>query len=204
MLQLLQRRTTRPSFRWEVSDEEARDILLAAYKAEVMYRGMEFRPEDRTFAAIDKAAKFLTSDKRKFGLMIAGTCGNGKTTLMKAIENASSGLSKHLQLTTRMEIFDAKDVAQFSRDYEQFRAFRGRGVVALEDIGREPAEVVTYGNVSNPIVDLIEYRYANLLPTFVTTNLTAKEIREKYGARVADRLNEMFEVLIIPSGTFRK
>lgn len=37
-----------------------------------------------------------------------------------------------------------------------------------------------------------------------TTNLTAGEIRGKYGDRLADRFNEMLEVIVFRNGTYRK
>ena len=40
--------------------------------------------------------------------------------------------------------------------------------------------------------------------TVISTNLTAKEIREKYGERIADRLNEMMNVIIFKNKSFRR
>ena len=67
----------------------------------------------------------------------------------------------------------------------------------------EPTEVVEYGNVLNPIIDLIEYRYLRQLFTLVTTNLTAEQIRKKYGNRIADRFNEMLEVIVFKNQSYR-
>ena len=44
---------------------------------------------------------------------------------------------------------------------------------------------------------------ATLLFTFITTNLTKSQIREKYGNRIADRFNEMLEVIIFKNETYR-
>lgn len=59
------------------------------------------------------------------------------------------------------------------------------------------------GHVVNPISDLIESRYRDQLFTFITTNLTPREIRQKYGNRVADRFNEMTEPVVFENGTYR-
>jgi DNA replication protein DnaC len=104
----------------------------------------------------------------------------------------------------QLRIYDAKDIAQMSSDWDKFKTIRSVPVLAIEDMGREPAEVMSYGNITNPLVDLLEYRYAELLPTIITTNLTAKQIREKYGVRIADRFNEMIDVVIFQSGSYRK
>ena len=77
-------------------------------------------------------------------------------------------------------------------------------MIGLEDIGREATEVMDYGNLISPIIEMIEYRYDHQLFTFITTNLTPKQLREKYGSRIADRFNEMLEVIIFTNETYRK
>lgn len=59
------------------------------------------------------------------------------------------------------------------------------------------------GHVVNPISDLIGSRYRDQLFTFITTNLTPREIRQKYGNRVADRFNEMTEPVVFENDTYR-
>lgn len=54
-------------------------------------------------------------------------------------------------------------------------------MLAIEDMGREPTEVLDYGNILNPVIDLIEYRYDAQLFTVITTNLNKKEIRASMG-----------------------
>jgi DNA replication protein DnaC len=39
--------------------------------------------------------------------------------------------------------------------------------------------------------------------TIITTNLTPAEIREKYGDRIADRMNEMMVKIIFNNPTYR-
>lgn len=77
------------------------------------------------------------------------------------------------------------------------------GVLAIDDVGTEPAEVVDYGNVIEPITELLEARYARGLFTLVTTNLTGKELRQRYGVRLVDRMNEMMHVVVFKNGSFR-
>jgi DNA replication protein DnaC len=65
----------------------------------------------------------------------------------------------------------------------------------IDDIGIEPKEVMDFGTITTPVVDLLEARYNRLKYTFVTTNLTPSELSEKYGPRLADRFREMFHVI---------
>ena len=99
---------------------------------------------------------------------------------------------------------DAKEIAEVAKDIKEFRSLKNRPMLAIEDMGREPTEVLDYGNILNPVIDLIEYRYDAQLFTIITTNLNPKEIRAKYGARVADRFNEMLEKIIFKNSSYRK
>ena len=46
-------------------------------------------------------------------------------------------------------------------------------------------------------------RYEEQRITIITTNLTPNQIREHYGARIADRLNEMADKVIFKNETYR-
>ena len=101
-----------------------------------------------------------------------------------------------------MCIVDAKDIVTTKNEKDK-RNLRSRPLLAIEDMGREPTEVLEYGNVLNPVIDLLEYRYDAQLFTMITTNLNPSEIRQKYGARIADRFNEMFERVIFKNQSYR-
>lgn len=204
---LLQRKTIRRRFKLPITQVQAYDLLLAAYMAEVEYRHREFIGDTETKANIESLARFVTSDGSKFGIMFCGVCGNGKTTLMYALQNVINAVNDAGGFAggkTGMVIADAKKIAQTANNAKEFRALKSQPMLAIEDMGREPAEVLNFGNVLNPVVDLIEYRYDNQLFTAITTNLTGEQIREKYGKRIADRFNEMLHVVIFKNNSYRK
>ena len=210
--QLLRQRSMAEGFRFPLTTEEAYRLLYTAYKAEVQLRGRILKTDAETTRVVAEVARFLTQKQGVLtGLMFCGTCGNGKTTLLRAIQNSLNWLSAHnalpsdyaLQGYNEMTIKDAKQIANEMSRSDKSGRVKQIPVLAIEDMGREPAEVLDFGNVSNPIVDLIEDRYNSRLFTFITTNLTGKQIREKYGARVADRLNEMLHVVVFKNPTFR-
>lgn len=185
--------------------EQARDILLASYQAEVEYRHGHFIEEKRCIESIEQFAKALVKDNPKFGIMLCGTCGNGKTTLLYAFQSALNMLS-NWQLWEEPKgimVIDAKEIAMYAKNVQRFKELRSRDMLGIEDMGREPTEVLDYGNVLSPVIDLLEYRYNQQLFTIITTNLTAEEIRAKYKPRIADRFNEMLEVIIFGNQSFR-
>lgn len=206
-LKLLQRKITKPRFRLPMTEAQAIDLLTAAYMAEVEYRHREFVDDDATRENIRSLARFVTSDGSKFGIMFCGVCGNGKTTLMYALQNVIRLINDcrgFEDSNTCILIADAKDITKTAKDVEKFQTLKSQTMLAIEDMGREPAEVLNFGNVLNPVVDLIEYRYDNQLFTAITTNLTGEQIREKYGKRIADRFNEMLHVVIFKNNSYRK
>ena len=185
--------------------EQAKDILLASYQAEVEYRHGHFIAERRCIESIEQFAKALVKDNPKFGIMLCGTCGNGKTTLLYAFQAALNMLS-NWQLWEEPKgvmIVDAKEIAMYAKNVQRFQELRSRDMLGIEDMGREPTEILDYGNVLSPVIDLLEYRYNQQLFTIITTNLTAEEIRAKYKPRIADRFNEMLEVIIFGNQSFR-
>lgn len=202
---LLQRKTTRGRFRFPLTPEQSYSVLLAAYKAEVSYRKHSFVALQECLDCIMAFAKKLTSENAKFGTMFCGTCGNGKTTLLYAFRAALGYLrdAKMFDEERKITIMGAKDIALSSRDYATLKAIREYPMLAIDDLGREPKEIVEYGNILSPIVDLLEYRYNEQLFTLITTNLTPKEIKDRYGERMTDRFNEMFDKIIFTTGSFR-
>lgn len=204
---LLQRKIIRPRFSFPMTEEQAADFLMASYMAEVEYRHRSFVDDEYTKANVRNLAKFLTSDSSKFGIMFCGICGNGKTTLLYALQSAINEIRRcggFEDSSIGMSIVDAKDIVHYAKDYKSFQELKMRQMIAIEDMGREATEVLDYGNVLNPVIDLIEYRYNNQLFTAITTNLTSKQVSEKYGKRIADRFNEMLEVVIFENATYRK
>lgn len=204
--QLLSRRTIQPRFKLEMTEQQATDILLAAYQAEVEFRRRKFNRDDQTTTHCRQLAQYLTNDDAKFGVMLCGVCGNGKTTMLYAFRSALNWLSERGAFspdTKGIWILDAKDIIGYAREGKEMQRIRAYDMIAIEDMGKEAVEVREYGNILNPVIDLLEYRYNNQLFTFITTNLTGREIRERYGDRIADRFNEMMNVIIFSDNSYR-
>lgn len=193
-----------------MTQEQAVQLMIAAYEAEVEFRHGTCRLDENTTKAINSLAECLTKQSPKFGLMFCGTCGNGKTTMLFALRSAISYLARagYIQTDNSTEsssllVVDAKDIVSYAREPNEMKKLAARRMLAIEDLGKEAAEVLDYGNVINPAVDLLEKRYDNQLFTVITTNLRAREIREKYGDRIADRFNEMLDVIIFKGNSYR-
>lgn len=214
MSEITPRLTTEVRFRFNMTSQEALDLLTAAYRYEVQRRQRPFILDENTESNLIKLAEYLTQPIPTFGIMCCGTCGNGKTTLMYAFQRVVNYLQSRRHFTfldndnarfrAGMQIFHAKEIVQTAKDYKAFEELRDRPMLAVDDMGTEPTEVLNYGSLLSPVVDLIEHRYNRQLFTFITTNLVGKQIRDKYGDRIADRFNEMLHVIVFKDISYRK
>ena len=142
-------------------------------------------------------------------MMFCGVCGNGKTTMLYAIQNAINWMYKHNlfpahyadEKLNSMPIVDAKALVR--RILSKPDSFRRTPLLGIEDLGREPAEVKEYGNVVYPITDLFEDRYNDRLFTIITTNLTGAQLKERYDSRVTDRMNELLHIIVFRNESYR-
>lgn len=208
---LKHRRTTEARFRFNLSTEEAVALFTACYKLEVERRLRKFLLDDNTRQNLTSLSEYITSPNPRFGVMLCGTCGNGKSTLMYAFQRALNFLAdkNHFEFMGHyfmpgMTIYDAYELVQIARDVKEFNRIKNKSMIGIDDLGNEPVEILEFGNPIHPIIRLIEYRYVNQSFTFITTNLTAKDIRSKYGVRIADRFNEMLHVIVFNDGSYRK
>lgn len=82
-------------------------------------------------------------------------------------------------------------------------------LLAIDEVGEEPAEIISYGMVYTPIRDLLEERYNRQRLTIITTNLVQSEkkqlfqIRDHYGERVVDRFREMMKIVPFHNSSYR-
>lgn len=199
----------RERFRVPLSKEDTIDFLLDAVTAEVEFREREFFKNEDQMEQIAVIAEWLRGESPKFGLVLCGMCGNGKTTFVKAIQQMINIL--HIPVSKNdpsvkygMRIYNARQLASICRsDYKEFHQICGLKMLAIDDLGTEPFEVNDYSNTLTPLSDLLLERYDKRLFTIVTTNLTPDQLREKYGERLADRFNEMMEKVVFKNDSYR-
>lgn len=204
MSQLKMLRNTAQSFKIDMDDKELANLLWMSYNSEVSLRGREFKPDEELKKAIIATANTLKGASKR-GIMYSGTCGNGKTTMVKAIQGAINFLQGERMISKDygLPIYNARDLVELLTDNKANKSIINAPLIAIDDLGIEPTEKQSYGNTFSPIVNLLEKRYDKMLFTIITTNLTPPEIRAKYGDRIADRFNEMLTVIIFTNKSYR-
>lgn len=167
---------------------------------------------------INEANKSLMNDIYKYiegregrldpskGLWLWGTIGTGKSTIIQIL-NMYDKLAKGLSIggypmggfmiesaTTVANRFISKG----SEALEQYTYNNGNTrTIAFDELGREPFPAKHYGTELNVMQYIFQCRYEfrHEVVTHVTTNLTLNQVQDIYGAYIADRINEMFNVI---------
>ncbi|MEV5430590.1 ATP-binding protein [Streptomyces sp. NPDC052701] len=128
-------------------------------------------------------------------LLIAGPTGTGKTHLAYgAIRTLlARGVRLRWEATTTADLY-ARLRPRAGHDTERdLRTLARSPLLFLDDLGAaktsEWTEELTYR--------LINHRYEHMLPTLITTNLPTAELRTTLGDRVASRLAEMTDRVIL-------
>lgn len=186
---------------WNMPPEHIKYYLSKVYQKLVLERNPYY--EDIPTDVIDTVTEFLHGDRSRIGLYIQGSYGTGKSTLARTLQCATNILYQHkpeaLIGADGIRIIHAKDIAK-AKDLEQIKKCQ---CLVIDDLGTEPTVTLNFGNADTPIIDIIEYRYDNQLPTIITTNLPAKDIRPKYGDRIADRFLEMMNIITMTGQSYR-
>lgn len=138
---------------------------------------------------------FKREDNEK-GLLLYGPNGTGKTTAM----------APYLQGKWNGSAIDfAAVIAANGRDYISKYSMHD---MVIDDLGREPQTVKSFGDDISAMHDLIHFRYQVFqkmgYKTHISTNLDFKELEERYGVAIADRIKEMCEVIVFSGESLRK
>lgn len=207
-LQKWKEEISRPKVYPRFTPEEFRKILLD--------RNPEFELNESNEEIFWKLCLYFTgtTDSRsglslKKGLLLHGNIGCGKTTMMRmfAVNQHRTFFVK----SCRQPVYEYEDkdqggdkiILSYSRpEYDSSAAIKlGHQQVGIcfDDLGTEE-NINRFGNKVNVMQNILLERYDKLAFNFthITTNLSAELIKEQYGQRVADRMNEMFNLIEFP------
>ncbi len=203
-------------FRLPYTTEQVYTMLYASCKAEVNARMRQFSPLNKYKHHLWDIANWLTSNDSTFGLFLSGNRGNGKTTIMRALQTLYGYL--HSDETSHVgeelyrlpyqgfRIITGKDLVLLAKAYNnptkenndmiaEYNHIKNIEVLCIDDLGAEPRESIHYGDIITAVTDIIHYRYQEQFCTMATSNLSADEIAGYYDKRFADRLREMAHIV---------
>lgn len=170
-------------------------VLTEAYGALVESTGHALH---RAPEHLSTVAKWLCGQGR-CGLLLYGGYGLGKTTTLRAIHYAVRFLSDggHVLHHTAKQVLSMPE-----EDAKSLR--RSGNIVMVDELGREQNERKDYGNVSEPVIELIRFREDRGLPTILASNLLEQEFVSKYDPYIHDRLFGSFSRIFFEGQSHRK
>lgn len=140
----------------------------------------------------EEVAQWL-EDNHGRGLLCYGNCGRGKSLItqriLPIIFQHWHGLVYNTITATELP--------------ERFREISGYKIISVDDVGTEDISNV-YGEKHDffrELVDLAERKEKMLI---VSTNLSFKEIKERYGERTIDRLHGLTSTILFKGESLRK
>lgn len=151
----------------------------------------EFVPTYQHIKEYDEVIKWLSNNEGK-GLFMYGTRGRGKTIIAKYVIPA-------LLLAYHSKVVNYYDIQDFKTKYDEIIT---KKIIALDDIGTEEV-IVNYGNRVEPfseIMDIVEKKSKMII---ITSNITEKQLIERYGMRILDRLKATTTRVLFTGESFR-
>lgn len=140
------------------------------------------------------------------GLFFTGSVGTGKTHLIAAIIDCIARTKKRLHLNKIIyrnatsllnEIRSSYDNNGFDTVLDRFK---NAHLLIIDDLGAEK----TTDWVLDIFFEIIDYRYAELKPVIIATNLTPAEIKQKLDERIMSRIYEMCIGIKLTGKDYRK
>jgi DNA replication protein DnaC len=151
--------------------------------------------------AIEYVMSYEAHKKEGRGLLIAGGTGAGKTQL--AVSTARAIINKYLEWVKFTTVYDFLEAAKNFKAREErinpYDSIINAELLVLDDLG---ADRLTDFAI-NELIALIDYRYREMRPIIVSTNLSKSDLSEYLNPRVTSRLSEMC-VKIILAGPDRR
>ena len=189
-----------------LSTEELTEILTVLYQGVVEDRGNVFRDINETEMAnnIEAVAKWMTGSRLNTSLLLQGTPGSGKTSLMHALYSLYHYYYGGSTYKCTAKMINDNYQSKLDKERSFYDEFKKADYLFLDDLGTEPDKFKDYGVDYTPIPELIYERYEKQRVTVISTNLSDSMLMSRYGKRVIDRFDEMCQKIVFLAPSYRK
>ena len=188
-----------------INKEDLQAVLMELYHDVVVDRGCEFHEIAGTEVAenIVAAAEWMTGPKLKTSLLLQGTLGSGKSSLMNALYSLYRyEISSSIYKCTALMVYD-QFKAKLDKQASYYDEFKKADYLFLDDLGTESAKCKDYGVDYTPLPELLYERYEKQRVTIISTNLSDDRLVAWYGKRVFDRFQEMCDKVVFLGDSYR-
>ncbi len=150
---------------------------------------------DKHNLSVYKAAKEITLAGSK-NLLLTGNTGTGKTYLITACANLAISVNKSALFFTAYNLnsmFLEAHLSDFRIRQSLLDALTDTDILIIDDLGTE----IVYKNVTAEyLFAVLNERIARRKQTFISTNLTLADIRDRYDERIFSRLVDQSSTVV--------
>lgn len=191
--------------------DEFKKMLSACAKTIMLQRNdsNNFIIDPNNLEVIENLYIYLKGDKTfsgslNKGIILVGKIGCGKTLILQALGQVYNTLLRTMYLRKPMFSFYRSVNLQRAIQDSTIREHSFKPLI-IDELGREPKQIMDYGNEKSPIIELLCERYDNGAWTLATSNFTLDTLSSDayYGKMTGDRLRAMFNVLEVKGGRRR-
>lgn len=199
-------------FRFPFEYEEYK-LLLSDSANNILEKRRElevFIFDNKNEPIVEQLYFYLTLDEQfsgdlQKGIMLVGKYGCGKTLIMQAVAEMYNTIihSLHIQ----------RPLLKFFKSSELQEILKGKPIKTLsrmpliiDEFGREQKQIMDFGNLRSPMIELLCERYDTGAWTHGTSNFTLETLcsENQYGKMTGDRLKSMFNFIELKGESRRK
>jgi DNA replication protein DnaC len=139
------------------------------------------------------------------GILLVGKYGSGKTLILQAMAGMYNTIIRTLHLQRPLLTFlKSSQLLEILKE-KPVRSFSCMPLI-IDELGREPKQIMDFGNLRSPVIELLCERYDRGAWTHGTSNFTFEtlSLENQYGKMTGDRIKAMFNFLELKGESRRK
>ncbi|MBR1815708.1 MAG: ATP-binding protein [Lachnospiraceae bacterium] len=188
-----------------VFKKENFDTFNTSYYSKEVPNNKEYSPYDNIISVLERAHNFVDAfdSSKTAGILIYGETGLGKTFLTNCIAKELLDREHSVFYLSTNELFDrilSNYIMNNNTDYEDlYRYLYSCELLIIDDLGTE----LTNNFVRSELFEIINKREISERKTLISTNLSMKDLRDRYSERIMSRIIDNYTVFNIYGDNIR-
>ncbi len=185
---------------------ENKNLILTEQSKPIYTALCQYFAKDKAFENTGLTVNIPSIDK---GILLIGGYGCGKTSSLqvfhhigRSIYDKTGDTFMWFRMISCNGLVNEFEGLESPKDKDNFIKKYVGGEVYFDDFGTE--NIASNFGKRNLMKDILEERYLKKKKCHLTTNLNLEEIAQKYGGRVFDRMQEMFNIIVWEGESFRR
>ena len=189
-----------------IESQDLEELLTELYRGVVEDRGNEFRETNNTEMGknITAVAEWMTGPRLTTSLLLQGTPGSGKTSLMNALYLLYRYYYSNSTYRCTAKMINDNYQSKLDKERSYYEEFKKADYLFIDNLGTEPDKFKDFGVDYTPIPELLYERYEKQKVTVISTNLPDSKLAARYGKRIMDRFEEMCQKILFLAPSYRE